>query len=90
MAAESLAANEGLSANTSEEVADAGQGKEHSCSNQTRLGPKSAQELDECHDSVCGSSRIVGGDLADHLIKLARRRADAKQQRHFDEEDHKG
>lgn len=45
------------------------------------------QPLHDAHDEVDHRTHVVGGEAADEVIELVRRRADPEQERHLDEED---
>lgn len=87
--AESLAANEGLAANSGQEVAESREHEEHGKNNQGAGGNSEADELNRRHDAIGGGAQVVCGNLSDKGVKLAGRGADAQQERDFDEEDEK-
>ena len=90
LAAERLAADKGLALDGGEQIADGGKGEEDARSDQTRVGPNGAEELQDGHDAVGGGAKIVGRDGADGGIELARGRANAEQQRDLDEQNQEG
>lgn len=85
LAAEGLAADEGLALDAGKEVADGGQGEEDTSGNQAGCVDYGAEELDDGHDGVCGGAHIVGRDLADEAIEGGRGRADSEQQGNLNE-----
>lgn len=89
LAAEGLAADKVLALETGKAIAERGEQKEDTSSNQARRHNQVAEKLDDGHDKVCGGAQVVGRDLANEGVKLGRRGADAKQQRDFDEQDDK-
>lgn len=88
--AEGLAADEGLATDTGEGVADRSEEEEDGSRDQARGDNQVAQELDNRHDKVGGGAEIVGRDLADKLVELAGRGADAQQQGNLNKEDEEG
>lgn len=86
-AAESLAANKGLAADSGEEVAESREHEEHGKNNQGAGSNSEADELNRRHDAIGGGAQVVCGNLSDKGVKLAGRGADAQQERDFDEED---
>lgn len=87
VAAEGLAADKVLALETGKAVAERGEQKEDTSSNQARCHNQVAEKLDNGHNKVRGGAQVVGRDLANKGVKLGRRGADAKQQRNFDEQD---
>lgn len=87
LSAQGLAADKGLTLDTGQEVADGRQEQEHSGRDQARLRADTADELDDGHDAIGGGAHVVGGDLANEVVELSRGRADAQQERDFDEQD---
>lgn len=88
-AAESLAANKGLAANSSKEVAQSREHEEHSEDDQGAGSNSEADELDRRHNTIGSGAQVVCGNLSDKGVKLAGRGADAQQKRYFDKEDEK-
>lgn len=86
-AAESLAANERLAANSGKEIAQGSEQEEHGKDNQSAGSNREANPLNGGQDAVGGGAQVVRGDLADKGVKLAGRGADAQQEGYFDEED---
>ncbi|KAL3962548.1 hypothetical protein ACCO45_004071 [Purpureocillium lilacinum] len=90
LAAERLAADKGLALDAGQQVADGGEREEDTRGDEGAAAEGDADEHDGAHDAVGGRAHVVGRDLADELVKLGRGRADAEEQRHFDEEDQEG
>lgn len=74
-----------MSAESGEEVADGSQGEENCCCNQAADGNDDAKVLNDGHDNVGSGTEVVGRNLADKRVKLARGRANAQEERNFDE-----
>lgn len=89
-AAKGLAADEGLPAEAGEEIADGRQRQENGRCNQAANGDEYAEILDHGHDDIGGGAEVVGRNLADKLVELARGWADAQEKRHLDEQDEEG
>jgi hypothetical protein len=82
-----LAALELLTLEASKCIEDGGDHQEHCGNNQaSRLGPN-ADPLHRAHHKVDGGAHIIGAKFADKSIELWRGRADAKEERDFDEDD---
>lgn len=78
VATESLAPHECLSLDTRQRIADRSEQQEDGCCQERRWwGSDAAQELDDRHDEVGGGAHVVGRDLANESVELARGRADA-------------
>lgn len=90
LATERLASDKGLSLDAGEKITEGGEQEEDAGGDQGTPSKCGADELDDGHDKVCRGAEVVCGNLADKLVKLARRRADAEEERDFDEEDEKG
>lgn len=90
LTAKRLAPNERLAPDGGEQVAEAGQGEQHAGGNEAGVVDDGAQELDDAHDSIGRRSRVVGRDLADGVIELARRGADPEQEGDLNKEDNEG
>lgn len=91
MTTQCLTADKRLALDTRKGIADGRQQQEHGRCDQLRgRGRNAAHELDDGHDKVGGSARIVGRDSADKGVELAGGRADAQEEGDFDEENQQG
>lgn len=89
-ASEGLAADKGLALDASKEVAEGSQEQEDGGGNQTAGARDVADELQGGHDAVGSGAHVVGRDLADDFVKLARGWADSEEQGDLDEQDDEG
>lgn len=90
LAAKRLASDEGLPLDAGKQVADASKQEEDGRGDQGAPPKRSADKLEDGHGEVCAGAHVVGRDLANKLIKLARGWTNAEEERDFDEEDKKG
>lgn len=90
MATQGLASNKILSLEGGEEVADGGETEENSGRNEGTSPTQVAQKLDNGHNKVGRCSKIVGGNFANKVVKLARGWANSQEQRHLNEQDETG
>jgi hypothetical protein len=82
-----LATLELLTFQTSQRVKDSREQEDYSCSDQAgRLGPD-ADPLHSTHHKVYGSAHVIGAELPDESVECGGRRADAEEERYFDEDD---
>ena len=89
-ATKSLAANKVLALEAGESVAKGRKQEEDGCGNESGCSVDEADELDGAHNSVSGSTHVVGRDSANEAVKLARGRADAEEQGNLDEKNQEG
>lgn len=85
-----LASHKRLALERRQSVADTRERKEDAGDKEGRGAIDAGQEDDDGHDAVSGGARVVGRDLADEVVEGGRGRADAEEERDFDEENHKG
>lgn len=88
--AQGLAANECLSLDACKAVADRRKKQENSRGDERRAPVDTAHELDDGHDKIGGGTHVVCRNSADEGVELAGGRADAQQERDFDEQDQEG
>ena len=86
-AAEGLAPDEGLALDAGEQVAESGDGEDHSGHNQGGSSNRETEPLYEGHGTVGAGAHVVRRDLADRGVEGGRGRADSQEKRHLDEED---
>lgn len=87
VATEGLATHERLALDTRQRIADRSEQQEDGrCQERRWRGPDTAQELDDGHDEIGGGAHVVGRDLANEGVELARGRADAQEEGNFDEQ----
>lgn len=85
-----LATLERLALESSQGIKNGSNQEEDSCDNQAScLGPD-ADPLYSAHDEVDGGAHVVGAEFADEGVELRGGRADAEEERDFDEDDNKG
>ena len=90
MTAESFAGDKVLVLEASYAVASSRQQHDDACRNQAAAGVDDAEDLENAHDSVHGSSHVVGGDLPDDGVKLGRCRTYSEEEGDLDEDENEG
>jgi len=88
--AERFTAHELILPQSSNGVEATGEEQDHRGSDERGRMYGDADELDDGHDAVDGGAHVICAELADEVVELARGRADAEEERHFDEEDYEG
>lgn len=84
-ASEGLAADKSLTLDTGKEIAEASDEQKDGGGNQTAGARNVADKLQSGHDTVGSGAHVVGRDLADGFVKLARGWADSEEQGNLDE-----
>jgi hypothetical protein len=84
---EGLAANKGLSLDTSEEVAQGSKQQENGGGNQTARAADNADKLQSTHDTIGARAHVVGRNLANELVELGRSWADSEEERDLNKQD---
>lgn len=85
-----LAAHKVLALERRQAVAETGKRQKDTRDDERSGAINVGQENDRSHDAVGGGAHVVCRDLADGLVERGRGRADAQEERDFDEEDHEG
>ena len=89
LAAQRLAPDKVLALDGGRQVAQRRDGQENGRGDQARGHGDDGQPLHRTHDGVRAGAHVVCRDAADGGVKARRGRADAEEQRDFDEEDDK-
>lgn len=82
---EGLAADKSLTLDASKEVAEGSNEQKDGGGNQTAGARNITDELQRGHDTVGSGAHVVGRDLADDFVKLARGWADSEEKGNLDE-----
>lgn len=90
LSTKSLAANEGLSLDSSGKVAERRKREEDGGGNEGCSAVEKTEEEDDGHDGIGGGAHVIRGDLANGGVELGGGRADAQEEGHLDEEDTEG
>lgn len=85
-----LAVSESLTPHAREPVQDGRDKQDDRSGDERRRTGNDGQPLDNGHDQVGGSTRVVGLEAPDELVEFGRRGTDAQEQGDFDEEDDEG
>lgn len=88
LSAERLAALECLALESGKRIEDGCEHQHHSRCDQAARPLRNARPLYDAHAKVESGAEIVGLEFPDKSIELGRRRADAEEQRHFEEQNH--
>lgn len=88
--AQRLAGGEALALESSQSVADGGNGQDDAGRDERGHLEHGRDKLDDGEDGVDGGAHVVGLEPADEGVELGRGRAYPQQQRYLDEEDHEG